>query len=262
MNINGKITVIKIGGSLLEGNKFKSFLRVLSNYARRNPAIIVHGGGKEITALSNRLGLKNHFVNGLRHTDAQTMEAVEMALCGKVNPFIVDQLQTLGTKAVGISGRNARVVIAKRIPSLGLVGKPCKVDTAFISMLMSRGYTPVISPIASDGKGNALNINADDMASAVATSLKARRLILFTDVPGILDSRKKTISHVANEAQADTLIKDNIITGGMIPKIKSAFHALKKGVGEIWILEGKLPLKNARGTLLTKQKSARKRPFA
>jgi acetylglutamate kinase len=171
------------------------------------------------------------------------------------------QLNALGVPAIGLSGRNARMVVAKPVPELGRVGLPVKVRADLVRSFLDRKLAPIFASIASDGKGGALNINADEMASAIAVALKARRLILFTDVPGVLDASKRTIPAI-RFAESRKLIQDGVITGGMIPKIESSFGAIKKGVGEIWILQGRLPLKDASGTVLTSKSSTTKHPFA
>jgi acetylglutamate kinase len=260
MPSNG-LTVLKVGGSLLNPEQFPLLLKALAPFLKKNRTVVVHGGGKEITAMCERLGLETRFVNGRRFTDEPMMEVVEMVLGGKVNPYIADQLNALGVPAIGLSGRNARMVVAKPVPELGRVGLPVKVRADLVRSFLDRKLAPIFASIASDGKGGALNINADEMASAIAVALKARRLILFTDVPGVLDASKRTIPAI-RFAESRKLIQDGVITGGMIPKIESSFGAIKKGVGEIWILQGRLPLENASGTVLTSKSSTTKHPFA
>lgn len=254
------LTILKIGGSLLNPGQFPLLMKGLAPFLKRNRAVVVHGGGKEVTAMAERLGLETKFVHGRRFTDDATMEVVEMVLGGKVNPYIADQLNALGVPALGLSGRNARIVAAKPVRELGRVGLPSKIRSETIRSFLERGLVPVFASIASDGKGGALNVNADEMASAIATALKAKRLILFTDVPGVLDASKNTIPAITL-AQSRKLVADGVITGGMIPKIRSSFEAIRKGVGEIWILEGKLPLKDSRGTVLTSRSSKTRHPF-
>ncbi len=255
------LTVIKIGGSLLEQDNFEPLVRGLVPYLKKNKSILVHGGGKEVTALADRLGTASRFVNGRRFTDNKMMSIVEMGLSGKVNPYLVGKLNALGVPALGLSGRDGDLVRARKIASLGHVGIPAKVNQPSILRILSGGDVPVFSSIASDGKGNALNINADEMAGALATALHAYRLILFTDVPGILDGHKKTIPHIT-PANGKNLIRSGVISGGMIPKVKSAFSALQKGVKEIWILQGRLPLSKAKGTLISGENKDARRPFA
>ena len=256
-----KISVIKVGGSLLEEQQFLPWLKELSHFLKSETSVLVHGGGKEITALSARLGIKSHFIHGRRVTDPKMMEVVEMVLSGKVNPYIVSQLNLLGVRALGLSGRDREMVQAKAIPALGQVGKPNKIKSELIRSFLLQGLTPVFSSVAQDSLGKALNVNADEMAASIAQGLAADRLVLFTDVPGILDSKGKTISLITLD-EGKKLIKEKIITGGMITKCESAFEALKKGVKQIWILEGRLPLKKSKGTLIVKKFSNHfKQPF-
>lgn len=254
------LTVIKIGGSLLEQGNFEPLVRGLVPYLKKHKSVIVHGGGKEVTALADQLGHRSRFVKGRRFTDEKMMHIVEMALSGKVNPYLVGKLNALKIPALGLSGRDRDLVRAKAVSSLGRVGTPTKVKADAILKMISSGDVPVFSSIASDGKGNALNVNADEMASAMAAALRAHRLILFTDVPGIMDQNKKTIPRLS-PALGKSLIKSGVILGGMIPKINSALDALTKGVREIWILHGTLPLRKSRGTLVSHHALSR-HPFS
>ncbi|OGR84626.1 MAG: acetylglutamate kinase [Elusimicrobia bacterium RIFCSPLOWO2_01_FULL_54_10] len=245
------LTVIKIGGSLLEKGNFEPLVRALVPFLKKNKAILVHGGGKEVTALGDQLKVESRFVNGRRFTDDKMMAIVEMVLSGKVNPFLVGRLNSMKIPALGLSGRDGDIVRAKKVPGLGRVGLPSAVNKLAIMRILKSGDVPVFSSIASDGKGGALNVNADEMACALAMALKAARLILYTDVPGILDGSKKTIPRIT-EKSANDLIRRSVISGGMIPKVRSALQALKKGVREVQILEGKLPLNKAKGTTLVR----------
>ena len=256
------LTVIKIGGSLLEKRHFSLFVRGFVSYLKRQPTVIVHGGGKEVTRDAERQGIKSRFVKGRRFTGDALMKIVQKALSGEVNAEFVSQLNVFGNvfgiDAVGLSGRE--FVQARRIPSLGNVGWPRGVKISLIHDILSKGRVPVFSSIANDGKGKALNVNADDMAGALAIALRARRLILFTDVPGILDTSGKTIPQVTPQS-GRSLIRKKVISGGMIPKIQSSFRALKNGVKEVWILQGQIPLARARGTLISHHSSSR-HPFS
>lgn len=257
---NSKITIIKIGGSLLDKEKFPRFIKGFAPYVHKGKTIIVHGGGKAISTLSTRLGIKTRFVKGRRYTDAETMKVVEMVLSGIVNHSLVSCLNGFGIPAIGLSGRDAKMVNAHRIRSLGLVGVPVKVNTDAICKILSAGFVPVLASVAEDSEGVALNINADEMASALSCALKVHRLILFTDVPGILDPSGKTIRKISMQ-EVQGLIEKKVVIGGMIPKLNSALRALKKGVNEVWILEGKIPLSQAKGTFLSIQGSRPKHPF-
>ncbi len=254
------VTVIKIGGSLLDKGRFERWIRSLASFLKRHPVVLIHGGGKEVTELCGKLGIATKFVQGRRFTDDATMAAAEMVLSGKVNPAIVAQLNRAGVHAVGLSGRDGAAVSAKRVASLGRVGVPNKVRVPLIQSMLSRKILPVFSSIADDGKGGALNVNADEMASAIAAALGAKRLILYTDVPGVLDASKNTIPHIT-EKMSRELIQTGVISGGMIPKINSSFQALREGIGEIWILEGTLPIRQAKGTVLSNRAVTAKHPF-
>lgn len=254
------ITVIKIGGKLLDSKIFPRLAKALSPWLRKYQTVIVHGGGKEISDWSRHLGIASRFVQGRRFTDKKTMELVEMVLSGKVNPYLVSQLASLGIAAIGLSGRSAGTVQASRIQSLGYVGIPKRVRSEVIYRILSLGFVPVFASLASDSDSGALNVNADEMASALAVSLKARRLILCTDVPGILDCSGKTIPQIS-AVEGRALIENKVVTGGMIPKINSAVDALQRGVKEIWVLEGRLPLNQAKGTLLTANGRRSPHPF-
>ncbi len=260
---NLKPWVIKVGGSLLQGDQFRDWVKSIAQVVRKHPTLLVHGGGKEITTLAEKLGVESRFVDGRRFTDEKMMEIVEMALSGKVNPRIVNLLNSFGVQAIGLSGVDGKIVSAKTISNLGLVGDVNKIDTSFIQILLEKKIVPVFASIASDGKENSLNVNADEMACALASHLEAENLILFTDKPGILDDRGQTIGQISLE-ESKRLIKEEVITGGMIPKVESAFKALKAGVKTIWILEGQLPLRSARGTVFSLQANGRtfKHPFA
>jgi acetylglutamate kinase len=254
------VTVIKIGGSLLEENHFPKLVKALVPILKSGKNVVVHGGGKAVSAMSEKLGLKPRFVNGRRFTDSATMEVVEMVLSGRVNPYFVSRLKMAGIPALGFSGRHGGLVRSKPVKSLGLVGLPDLVRVDLISKILKAGFVPVFASVSEDKKGRALNVNADEMASAIASGVKAARLILFTDVPGVLDKNGKTIPLIT-PAIAERLAADGTISGGMIPKIRSAIGALKSGVGEIWILEGKLPLSKARGTVISLKESSLKSPF-
>ncbi len=256
----GGLTVLKIGGSLLEQEHFRALIRDLAPFLRKNKSVVVHGGGKEITAWAEKLGIPSRFVNGRRFTDDKLMELVEMVLCGKVNPHIVATLNRFGVAALGLSGRDGDLIRAVPVKGLGRVGLPSKIKTGAIVKFIAQGLVPIFASVASASDGSALNINADEMASALACALKVDRLVLFTDVPGILDQDKKTILQLSPKT-AEALIKSGVISGGMIPKVRSAFAALKKGVREIWVLQGKLPLQKAQGTLISLQPKSSRHPF-
>lgn len=254
------VTVIKIGGSLLDSKIFSGLISGLLPYLKKNRTILVHGGGKEITESCAAAGIKPRFVRGRRFTDKKTMQIVETVLCGKVNPLLVHTLKKNGLNAVGSSGLERDLVRAKKIPSLGYVGLPEKIRRDKIVALLQQGFLPVFASVAANSSGGVLNVNADEMASAIAKAICAERLVLFTDVPGILDPTGRTIPQVIL-ANGMNLIQQGIVSGGMIPKLNSALYALRAGVKEIWILQGKLPLSQARGTVLTRNAVVPNQPF-
>ncbi|HEY9206746.1 MAG TPA: acetylglutamate kinase [Candidatus Methanoperedens sp.] len=218
--------------------------------------VIVHGGGPEITEKMERMGKKPEFVAGLRVTDDETLEIARMVLVGNVNSKIVSLISRHGGKGVGLSGSDGRLIVAKKLApqrvtiggvekeiDLGWVGETEVINPDIVKILADRGYIPVISPIATDEKGNDLNVNADTVAGDIAAALKARKLISLTDVPGILRDPKDRDTRISKIAfgEIDTLIADNIITGGMIPKVRSSEAAVRGGVGEVHIIDGSMP---------------------
>lgn len=243
-----QIWLIKFGGSLLSDDKTRrAFLRQAAALSRRQKIVLVHGGGPEITAALSKAGIKPKWVKGRRVTDAASMVVVEGVLSGQVNKKLAGELNALGIKAVGLSGRDGGLLIAKPVPGLGRVGAPSKASPSVLAALLKAGFLPVVSSVASDKQGRALNVNADEAAAALAASLKAARLIYLTDVPGVLDGNKKTIP-VIRARGLKKLIKDGIITGGMIPKTLSCAASLRQGVGEVDIIDGRAGLSRMKGT--------------
>lgn len=246
------LTVVKFGGSLTKNPKAQAkFLKEIAGISRRQNIILVHGGGPEINLLLEKFSIKSKFVNGLRFTDAPALEVVEMALSGKVNRALTTGLIKNGANAVGISGKDGNSVVCERIRSLGCVGEPVKVNRKLIEILVKAGFLPVIASLAADKKGNVMNVNADTLATAIAIAFKAEKLVFLTDVAGVLDKNKKTIKEIKIKDIAP-LIKDETITGGMIPKIKGCAESVKKGVKEVWIADGMKGIKNIRGTVIKK----------
>lgn len=242
--------VIKYGGSLLTNKAVqRAFLKNLIWFSKTCGVVIVHGGGKEITKYLNAFRVRTRFVRGLRYTDERTLDVVQMVLSGKVNKDIVALINQLGASAAGISARDNQTIIAKQIPSLGRVGVPVDVCTRLLKSLLIAGIIPVVSPVGCDRKGNPLNINADTAACAIAIALKAKKLIFLTDVPGILDVKGKRIPKIFVR-DINSLIKNNIVTGGMIPKLKAASDAIKKGVQEVDIIPGGREISLQRGTMI------------
>jgi len=249
----GQLFVIKYGGSAMEDEQVvERFLRdvVFLEAVGINP-VLIHGGGKAITLRMRDAGLKPRFVNGLRVTDEQSIRIVEEVLDGQINPGIVKMLQGFGGKAVGIRGKD--VLVGKKLPpqtegktteiDLGFVGEVTEVQTAIIERVIAAESVPVISPMARDAAGHALNINADIAAGTVAGHLRAAKFIYLSDVPGIMRDpmdKDSLIPSVTRE-EIEQLREDEIITGGMIPKVESALHALAQGVEKVHFIDGRTP---------------------
>lgn len=237
----GKVFVIKFGGSNLKFNGSKeAFIQdiILLKYTGIKP-VVVHGGGPEITNLMKRLGVEPTFKNGYRVTDEKTMEIVEMVLVGKINKDLVMNLNLHGGKAVGLSGKDAQLIVAERetkYGDIGLVGKIKKVNPEILLTLIANDYIPVIAPIGFGEDGLSYNINADIAAAEIAKSLGAEKLILLTDVDGVLKDGK-VISELTVE-EVEKLIEDGVVTGGMIPKLECAVAALMGGVNAVHIING------------------------
>ncbi len=217
-----------------------------------NP-IVVHGGGPQIAAMLKKLEIKSDFVQGLRVTDKPTVEVVEMVLAGAINKEIVSAINRQGGKAVGICGKDANLMVAKRITHLpdpdsnllkaidiGYVGDPLEVNPHIVDVISKSDLIPVIAPVASSREGETLNVNADTFASALAARMKAKRLLLLTDVAGVLDKDKNLITRLTIE-EARALIKDGTINGGMIPKIEGCIEVVEAGVEAVVIIDGRVP---------------------
>ncbi len=216
--------------------------------------IVVHGGGPQIKAMLDRLDIRSNFVDGLRVTDAATVEVVEMVLAGKINKEIVGAIQSAGGKAVGISGKDARLLQAERLTrtrrdpatgaeeqvDLGFVGDPKLVDRSILDVLAGSGIMPVVAPVGAGADGQTYNINADTAAGAIAGAIKAKRLLMLTDVAGVLDGEKKLLSWISVD-RAKALIADGTISGGMIPKVETCLDAVEQGVEAATILDGRVP---------------------
>ncbi|MFW5648604.1 MAG: acetylglutamate kinase [Candidatus Alkaliphilus sp. MAG34] len=241
-----EIVVIKYGGHAMINEELKCGVIkdiVLMKFVGMNP-IIVHGGGPDITDFMKKLGKKAEFIDGLRVTDEETMEITEMVLFGKINREIVSRINANGVKSIGISGKDGGTFRAKqKKPELGLVGKIEEVDVDLINTIINKGYIPVVSPIAYGGGGKTFNINADEVAGRLAAELNAKKLILITDVKGIMRKQNDSstvISQIKTE-EIKEYIDRGIITGGMIPKIKCCFEAVKGGVERAHIIDGRKP---------------------
>jgi acetylglutamate kinase len=217
-----------------------------------NP-VVVHGGGPQIGDMLKRLGIKSEFAAGLRITDKATVEIVEMVLAGSINKQLVGFINEAGGKAVGLTGKDGNMVMARKttrtIPDpdsrieravdLGFVGEPEKVDTMVLEQILGRELIPVLAPVATSTQGGTYNVNADTFAGAIAGALKAKRFLLLTDVPGVLDKSKQLIKELSVD-DARRLIADGTISGGMIPKVETCIYALEKGVEGVVILDGKV----------------------
>ncbi len=237
---HGQIVVIKVGGNALEQARDETLLDiVLLRYVGMQP-VLIHGGGPEITAMSERLGLKAEFKNGLRITDDKTMEVVKMVLTGKVNPDIVGAINRLGGQAVGLSGEDGPCIIAEPLgPEMGFVGRVTQINREPITALLGRGYIPVIASIGLGYDGHAYNINADTVAAEIALELGAAKLILLTDVAGVLGVDGQVVAVLTSE-DARHRIDAGEVTGGMIPKLESCLRALD-GVPLAHIVDGRTP---------------------
>jgi acetylglutamate kinase len=248
LHYDDAIVVVKYGGHAMGDDKVgRDFARdmVLLEQAGVNP-VIVHGGGPQIGAMLQKLGIKSQFSDGLRVTDKATVEVVEMVLAGSINKQIVGFINAEGGRAIGLCGKDGNMVIARKAAQtseavdLGFVGEPSKVDTTVLDQVLGRELIPVLAPIAQGADGETFNVNADTFAGAIAGALKAKRLLLLTDVPGVLDKDKALIKELRVH-QIHALIADGTITGGMIPKVETCIYALEQGVEGVVILDGKTP---------------------
>jgi acetylglutamate kinase len=204
----------------------------------------VHGGGPQISAMMERLGKKAEFRQGLRVTDAETVQIASMVLLGTINPQIVSAIASHGAKAVGVSGQDAGLLrVAQRDPELGFVGDVVSVDPSVVQSALDDGLVPVVATIGDDGSGQAFNVNADTAASAIAVALRAKKLVYLTDIDGIRVDKEDPNSLVqrVDIAGIDALLERGVIEGGMIPKVQSCTDALRGGVGDVHILDGRIP---------------------
>lgn len=245
---NNKKVVVKYGGSaMLDDNLQNNVIKdvVLLKLIGMKP-IIVHGGGREITKWLGLLGHESRFVEGLRVTDAQTMEVAEMVL-GRVNKYLVQLVEKLGVKAAGISGKDGSTLkVEKRLVNgqdIGFVGNIKHVNTDLINTLLDNDFVPVIAPIGIDDEYQNYNINADDAACAIATAVKAEKLVFLTDIEGVYadPNDKSSLISVLTLNEADKLLAGGFIGGGMLPKLKNCVDAVRNGVSRVHILDGRIP---------------------
>lgn len=253
----GKTVVIKYGGHAMVDPVLKEsvIMDVLLLHSVGIRPVLVHGGGPDINAMLKKMGIESQFVRGLRVTDMQTMEIAQMVLLGKLNTEIVSLLNRFGGKSVGLSGKDARLLMATKKPmqmpnsqgqmeevDLGCVGEIQNVNPDILETLLGQGYIPVISPVASGEEGETYNVNADTAAGKIAEALKADKLLLLTDVRGILRdlSDKDSLISTISREEVDQLVEQGILSGGMLPKVECAVSALESGVGSVHILDGRL----------------------
>jgi len=273
LQYDGKIIIVKFGGNAMTGTVAEDFAQdiVLMKQTGMEP-IVVHGGGPQIGAMLKKLAIPSTFIDGLRVTDEAAMEVVEMVLTGTINKQIVTGINAAGGHAVGLSGKDGNLVIAKKIErlkidpvtheskpiDLGFVGEPEKINPEVLRTFIKSDLIPVIAPVGVGRHGETFNINADTVAGSVAGAMQAERLVLLTDVEGVLDQEGKLMPRLSLR-EARTLIADGTISGGMIPKIETAIDAVENGVGAAVILDGRIPhvlllelfTQHGAGTLIT-----------
>lgn len=243
---NGKIVVVKYGGNAMINEQLKQQVMedIVLLWLIGIKIVLVHGGGPEISDLMGRLGKKAEFVDGLRVTDKETADIVQMVLAGKVNKTLVNLLEMKGGRAMGISGMDGRLIEAEiKDERLGYVGRITSVNITPINDLLEKGYIPVVSTVGCDRQGNNYNINGDTAAAFIAGALKAERLIMMTDIAGILRDRNdpSTLIPDVDISEAEKLKKQGVVSGGMVPKVDCCIEALKKGVKNVVIMDGRVP---------------------
>lgn len=251
-----KTVVVKYGGHAMGAeNLAREFARdiVLLEQTAINP-VVVHGGGPQIEAMLKKVGVQSQYAAGLRITDEKTLEIVEMVLAGSINKQMVGYINEAGGRAIGLCGKDGNMVVARKLTrtvidpdsaiekviDLGYVGEPETVDTTVLTEILGRKLIPVLAPVAAAANGGTFNVNADTFAGAIAGALKAKRLLLLTDVPGVLDKSKDLIKELSVD-DARRLIADGTISGGMIPKVETCIDALERGVEGVVILNGTVP---------------------
>jgi acetylglutamate kinase len=242
----GKIVVVKYGGNAMKNEdlKHKVMLDLVLLWTIGVKVVLVHGGGPEINEMMGKIGKKPEFVDGLRVTDGETVDIVQMVLAGKVNKTLVNYLEMLGAKAIGLSGVDDRLIEAEiKDERLGYVGNITHINPGLIFDLLEKGYIPVVSTIGCDRNGNVYNINGDTAAAKIAGALNAERFILMTDINGVMRDMNdpSTLIPEITKDEAESYYKDGTISGGMIPKVKSCFDAIDEGVKNVIIMNGTVP---------------------
>ena len=251
-----KVIVIKYGGHAMGDKKlahtFAEDVTLLQRLSIK--PVVVHGGGPQIGSMLDKLKIESSFIDGLRITNEETVEIVEMVLSGSINKDIVNKIHAAGGLAIGLSGKDAKLILANKLTDkfkdpnsniekfldIGFVGKPIKINPSIINIISDNLMIPIIAPVGFGANNETYNINADTAAGAIASSLKAERILLLTDVKGVLDSNKKLISNIS-VTKAESMISDKIITGGMIPKIKTCLETVGSGVKAAVIIDGRSP---------------------
>lgn len=243
---NNKIVVVKYGGSAMINDDLKRAVMkdivLLSLIGVK--VVLVHGGGPEINDTLKRMGMESKFINGLRVTDEETAQVVQMVLAGKISKNLVSLIGSLSGKAIGLSGMDGQMIEAKKLSEeLGFVGEITKINTRPILDALDNGYIPVISTVGYDQDGNCYNINADTAASRIAGTLKAESLISMTDIGGILRNTDdpNSLIPVINVSEAPQLMREGVISGGMLPKVECCIEAIRRGVKKVFILDGRIP---------------------
>ena len=240
----GKVIVVKYGGAAMEkvglASSFAEDLALLQHAGIR--VVVVHGGGPQVTQVQAKLGIETTFVDGLRVTDAETLDIATMVLAGKLNTTVVAGLVASGVPAVGLSGVDGGLLLVRRqaSPDLGFVGEVVRVNVDVVDTLLDKRFVPVVASIALDEAGQAYNVNADVVASEIAIALGAEKLVFISDVPGLIGSSGDLLSELGAADCAALMSRDGVVEGGMIPKLSSAVRALETGVGRVHLVDGRV----------------------
>lgn len=241
-----KVIVIKYGGNAMKSEKLKRAVMgdILLLSLIGIKVVLIHGGGPEISEMLGKVGAKTEFVDGLRVTDKESVEIVQMVLAGKINKSLVNLIQTLGGRAIGLCGTDGHMIKAEKLDDVhGFVGNVTDIDTTPITDVLEKGYIPVIATVGCDNEGNIYNINADTAAARIAGALGAESLISMTDIRGLLRDKDddSSLIPVVRASEAPALIQEGIISGGMIPKVDCCIDAIRRGVKKVFILDGRVP---------------------